>query len=241
MMRDLWRPEQSWFHDFDRRNNAFTDVLDTMQLAPFLCRAVTPEQVAVVQEKLADPPKHGQIFHPLMWPSIAFCLIEACYEAGRPDLAAKHSWDALTGVYRWLDSRPPNIDPDNGGLPGVGREYWPQVGNPNADPPRGGGGAEVYGWGCLSAYMLLRYVLGLQEERGSTELVLRPNLPPELLQTGKSYIIRSVNYLDMLLDITYNIGEGGEIEIIASKEQPNVPAVIQKHVVPNGQAVKIRF
>lgn len=164
MTRKMWLPDKAWFHDYDTRAGHFTDVLDTMQLAPLLCGVTTPEQRELLAPKVADPPKHGQIFHPLMWPSIAFCLIESASEGDFHDLAAKHSWQGIQAVYRWLDSNPLSTEPAQGGLPGVGREYWPQVVAPHAQPPRAGGGAEVYGWGCLNALLLLRHIVGLREE-----------------------------------------------------------------------------
>lgn len=237
-VHQLWDAEKSWFFDYNRRTEALSDVLDTMQLAPFLCRVASPAQIQAVLSQLANPPKHGQIFHALMWPSIAFCLIEACSEAGYSDLAAQHSWAALRGVYRWLDSRPPTTEPDKGGLPGVGREYWPQVGSPDAEPPRGGGGAEVYGWGCLSAYMLLRYVIGFQEERGPAAIVLRPNLPDELLQPGKVYTVRSLAYLNVFIDITYKIKENKELEVTLILNHPIAQPETRTFNINNGGVVK---
>ncbi len=208
LMQQLWRDK--WFYDFDTNLNAFSEVLDTMQLAPLLCGAATPEQIANLYPKLADPPKHGQIFPPLMWPSIAFCLIEACSEAGRLDLAARHSWPAIVGVYRWLDSNPATIDKDAGGLPGTGREYWPQTGTPKAEPPNGGGGAEVYGWGCLTTLLLYRYIIGFREEDSPPDTLnfsLRPDLPAELLIPGKTYTAGPFQHCKAEISLVYRVTE----------------------------------
>jgi hypothetical protein len=201
--RQLWH--NGWFHDFDTVKHNFTTVIDTMQFAPLLTGTATPEQVAALRSSLANPPKHGQIFHHLMWPSVVFCLIEACSEAGQLDLAAKHSWEALQAVYRWMDSRPLDVSPEQGGLPGNGREYWPQVVNPNANPPRGGGGAEVYGWGCLGALLLLRYIVGFRERLDSPGFELKPHLPPEMMQKGKVYKINSLRTYNSLVNVTYTV------------------------------------
>jgi hypothetical protein len=246
-MQQMWRGDKNWFHDFDRRSNTFTEVIDTMQLAPLLCRAASPAQITALQSKLENPPMHGQIFHPLMWPSIAFCLVEACAESGRSDLAARHGWTALQAVYRWMDSRPLTIAADQGGLPGVGREYWPQVSAPQANPPRGGGGAEVYGWGCLGAYLLLRYVAGFQEERlpaGQLGCTLRPNLPAELLQPGKTYQIETIPYRDAFVDIIYKVlDNSGLIEATVTITHPvTAPSKTQQtHTVANGQSIRLTF
>ncbi len=253
-MRQLWRTEKNWFHDFDRRSNAFTDIIDTMQLAPLLCRAASPEQVQALQGQLENPPMHGQIFHPLMWPSIVFCLVEACSESGRSDLAARHGWAALDGVYRWMDSRPAVIAADQGGLPGVAREYWPQVSNPQANPPRGGGGAEVYGWGCLGAYLLLRYVVGVQEERPQAgeqvAFSLRPNLPPELIQAGKSYRVQTIPCQSAFIDIMYKVLDTtGLLEVSvnatfpASPGDPNTSRSKSEQIntITNGQSLRLTF
>ncbi|NWJ45091.1 MAG: hypothetical protein HXX08_04345 [Chloroflexi bacterium] len=198
-----------WFHDFDTRQNRFTEVLDTMQLAPLLCRAATAEQVQALYPMLANPPKHGQVFHPLMWPSVAFCLIEACHQSGRADLAARHSWNIIAPVYRWLDSDPTNVDVDSGGLPGNAREYWTQVVAPNAEPPIGGGGAEVYGWGCLTSMLLFRYIIGFVEEAHGFRLT--PNLPPELLQAGKTYRVSLLRCRNARVALSYTVADKLEI------------------------------
>jgi hypothetical protein len=209
--RRLWH--NNWFHDFDTVRNGFTDVLDTMQLAPLLCGVASPEQVGALVSRLENPPKHGQIFHPMMWPSIAFCLVESCLEAGRPDIAAWHSWQTVSPVYRWLDSDPESIETEKGGLPGVSREYWPQVVSPHAVPPRGGGGAEVYGWGCLTTMLLFRYIVGFVEEREGFSLT--PNLPDELLQPGKVYKAGQFRCRGARVNVSYSTGEklAAQVEI----------------------------
>jgi hypothetical protein len=247
LMQQLWRPAQNWFHDFDRRTNSFTSVLDTMQLAPLLGRAVTPEQVAALQPKLENPPLHGQIFHPLMWPSIVFCLVEACSESNRADLAARHGWQGLDAFYRWLDSRPASVAPDQGGLPGVGREYWPQVGTPQAQPPRGGGGAEVYGWGCLGAYLLLRYVVGLQEERPAgpalAAFMLRPNLPAALMLPGRVYRVENVPCQQLMLDFVLTVQPDSTIafQLTARDDRATGQDYLETFLLENGQAQLVRL
>lgn len=246
LMQQMWQADQNWFHDFDRRTNTFTNILDTMQLAPLLCRVARPEQVTALHSKLENPPLHGQVFPALMWPSIVFCLVEACSEAGRSDLAARHGWTALDGVYRWMDSRPASVAPDSGGMPGVGREYWPQVSNPQANPPRGGGGTEVYGWGCLSAYLLLRYVVGVQEERPQRgeqlALWLRPNLPQELMQPNKLYRVQTIPCRNAFINVTYTVRDDGQL---AAKVQVTFPTSAQRppyeqdFVLANGQGVRV--
>ncbi len=248
LMAQMWQPGSNWFHDFDRRSGAFTNVIDTMQLAPLLCRVARPDQIAALQAQLENPPKHGQVFHPLMWPSVVFCLVEACSEAGRPDLAARHGWAALERVYRWLDSNPVSTEADRGGLPGVGREYWPQVGLSLADPPRGGGGAEVYGWGCLGAYLLLRYVVGLQEERpsgpGQVAFALRPNLPAVLLVPGKIYRVGSLPCQNALVDITYEVMHNGSLATqvsLANPARPEASPQLRNFTLANGETVRLNF
>ena len=227
LTRSMWQPAQSWFHDYDTRTARFTEVLDTMQLAPLLCGVANAEQKAMLAAKIVDPPKHGQIFHPLMWPSIAFGLIEAAGEGGYAGVAARHSWNALSAVYRWLDSDPLAIEPESG-VPGVGREYWPQVVSPDANPARGGGGAEVYGWGCLTALLMCRHIMGLSEAfdlnqslvdldsippvqnaagkvQAAFAFKLTPGLPPELLQTGLSYGVGPLRYQKARFKLRYRV------------------------------------
>jgi hypothetical protein len=225
----MWRPDQNWFHDYDTQAGHFTEVLDTMQLAPLLCEVASSEQRAALQPKIFDPPKHGQIFHPLMWPSIAFCLIEAAAASNYHQAAARHSWNALAPVYRWLDSNPASIDTESGGLPGIGREYWPQVVNPTASTPQGGGGAEVYGWGCLGALLLYRHIIGLHETfelaasginpaptntetleetiapSPSFSFSLTPGLPDSLLQSGQRYGVGPLHFREARFNLSYRV------------------------------------
>jgi hypothetical protein len=222
--RQLWY--NHWFHDFDTVRNGFTNVIDTMQLAPLLTGTATPEQAAILQASLANPPKHGQIFHHLMWPSIVFCLIEACSEAGALDLAARHSWEAIQAVYRWTDSRPLDISSDNGGIPGVGREYWPQVVNPFANPARGGGGAEVYGWGCLCAMLLLRYIVGFRERLDPPGFELKPHLPPEMMQKGKIYKINSLRTHKSTINVTYKVQNSEDLTAEVTDPSGKTPHVV---------------
>ncbi len=245
LTQKMWQSEDNWFHDFDRRTGAFTGVLDTMQLAPLLCRAANPAQVEALQRHLENPPKHGQVFHPLMWPSIAFCLVEACSQSGRADLAAHHGWQALDAAYRWMDARPASVEAADGGLPGVAREYWPQVTGPQATPPHGGGGAEVYGWGCLGVYMLLRYVVGIQEEPAVTDsggpgkLLLTPNLPDALLQPDRLYQVTGFTFGQHRLDVSYRVLDNGHLETTILNQQAEVSKPAWQGIIKNGTSVSI--
>ena len=218
--RALWH--DGWFYDYDARAATVSPVQDTMQLAPLLCGVATDEQRAALLPILPDPPKHGLVWHPLMWPSIAFCLIEACSEAGAFAVAAHHAWNIVDPVYAWMDSDPESVETKDGGLPGVGREYWPQV----VRPMVGGGGAEVYGWGAIGVMFLIRHIVGFREARDGFSLT--PNLPPVLLQPNKSYKIKPLHYHDARLSLRYVVGEDGRI------------AVRLIHIV-NGVLTRFRF
>jgi hypothetical protein len=52
-------------------------------------------------------------------------------------------------------------------------------------------GIEGYGWGALSIHLLVRYVLGLQEEEVD-RLTVRPAFPQALRRTGATYHIGPV-------------------------------------------------
>ena len=97
----------------------------------------------------------------------------------------------IDGSYRSTDRR--ELD-EHGGLPGVTREYrrsvsvgkWGQIEYVNA-------GIEGYGWGALSVFLLIRYVMGLREEEQG-ELSVAPVLPQALRRQGASYKIAPVQW-----------------------------------------------
>jgi len=138
---------------------------------------------------LAQPPKHSSGWAPLSWPPVVMTLVGAAAAAKMPLDAAELAYRFIDASYRSTDSR--TLD-EHGGLPGVTREYrntitagkWGEIDYVNA-------GIEGYGWGALSIHLLLRYLLGLQEEEAST-ITLTPALPQAMRRRGAIYRIESL-------------------------------------------------
>ena len=118
-------------------------------------------------------------------------LIGAAAAAHMPMDAAELAFRYIDGSYRSTDRR--ELD-EHGGLPGVAREYrrsvsvgkWGQIEYVNA-------GIEGYGWGALSVFLLIRYVMGLREEEQGV-LSVAPVMPQALRRQGASYKIASVQW-----------------------------------------------
>jgi hypothetical protein len=105
--------------------------------------------------------------------------------------AAELAYRYIDGSYRSSDRR--ELD-EYGGLPGVTREYrrsitvgkWGAIAYVNA-------GIEGYGWGALSVFLLIRYVMGLREEEQGV-LTVAPVIPQALRRKGARYVISPVRW-----------------------------------------------
>ena len=180
----MWH--NGWFRDYNSMAREWSTQQDAMHLAPVFCGVVGKDQVEQLRPFLAQPPMHSSGWAPLSWPPVVMTLVEAAYAAGMPEDAAELAFRFIDGSYRSTDSR--ELD-QHGGLPGVTREYrrsvsvgkWGQIDYVNA-------GIEGYGWGALSVFLLIRYVMGLREEEQGV-LSVAPVVPQALRRQGASYKI----------------------------------------------------
>jgi hypothetical protein len=125
-------------------------------------------------------------------------LVGAAAAAQMPLDAAELAYRFIDASYRSTDSR--ELD-EHGGLPGVTREYrsgvtagkWGEIDYVNA-------GIEGYGWGALSVFLLIRYVLGLREEEMGV-LRVAPVLSQALRRKGASYTIRPLKWGTYVLSV----------------------------------------
>ena len=183
----MWR--DGWFRDYDSSTNEWSTQQDSMHLAPVFCGVAGWEHIEQLRPFLAQPPKHSSGWAPLSWPPVVMTLIGAAAHAQMPLDAAELAYRFIDASYRSIDSR--ELD-EHGGLPGVTREYrrtvtagkWGEIDYVNA-------GIEGYGWGALSIHLLLRYLLGLQEEEVN-RITIRPVLPQALRHTGATYRVEPV-------------------------------------------------
>ncbi len=135
---------------------------------------------------------------PLSWPPVVMTLIGAAAVANQLFEAAELAYRFIDASYRSIDKREPD---EHGGLPGVTREYrqpvtigkWGEIDYVNA-------GIEGYGWGALSIHLLLRYLLGLQEE-AADRITVAPFLPQALRRVGATYRVHSVQWGQYSLDV----------------------------------------
>ena len=187
--RTMWR--NGWFRDYDSMAREWSTQQDAMHLAPVFCGVVGKDQVEQLRPFLAQPPMHSSGWAPLSWPPVVMTLVGAAAAADMPMDAAELAFRYIDGSYRSTDRR--ELD-EHGGLPGVTREYrrsvsvgkWGQIEYVNA-------GIEGYGWGALSVFLLIRYVMGLREEEQGV-LTVAPVLPQALRRKGASYKIAPVQW-----------------------------------------------
>ncbi len=194
--RTMWR--NGWFRDYDSMALEWSTQQDAMHLAPVFCGVVGREQVEQLRSFLAQPPMHSSGWAPLSWPPVVMTLVGAAAAAQMHADAAELAYRYIDGSYRSTDRR--ELD-EHGGLPGVTREYrrsvsvgkWGQIDYVNA-------GIEGYGWGALSVFLLIRYVMGLREEEQGV-LTVAPVLPQALRRKGASYKIAPLQWGTYVLSV----------------------------------------
>ncbi len=194
--RTMWR--NGWFRDYDSMAHEWSTQQDAMHLAPVFCGVVGKDQVEQLRPFLAQPPLHSSGWAPLSWPPVVMTLVGAAAAARMPIDAAELAYRHIDGSYRSTDRR--ELD-EFGGLPGVTREYrrsitvgkWGEIDYVNA-------GIEGYGWGALSVFLLIRYVMGLREEEQGV-LTVAPVVPQALRRKGASYKIAPVQWGAYVLSV----------------------------------------
>jgi Mannosylglycerate hydrolase MGH1-like glycoside hydrolase domain len=185
----MWR--NGWFRDYDSMAREWSSQQDAMHLTPVFCGVANQDQVEHLRSFLAQPPLHSSGWAPLSWPPVVMTLVGAASAAHMPLDAAELAYLYIDGSYRSTDRR--ELD-EYGGLPGVTREYrrsvavgkWGALDYVNA-------GIEGYGWGALSVFLLIRYVMGLREEEQGA-LTVAPVLPLPLRRKGASYKIAPLQW-----------------------------------------------
>ena len=202
--RTMWR--DSWFRDYDSRAREWSSQQDAMHLAPVFCGVVGQDHLEQLRPFLTKPPKHSSGWAPFSWPPVVMTLVGAADVAQMPLDAAELAYRFIDASYRSTDSR--ELD-EHGGLPGVTREYrsgvtagkWGEIDYVNA-------GIEGYGWGALSVFLLIRYVMGLREEEPGV-ITVAPMLPHTLRRYGASYKIAPVQWGKYVLNIECIVRDAG--------------------------------
>ncbi len=202
--RLMWR--DGWFRDYDSVAGEWSTQQDAMHLAPVFCGVVGRDHVEQLRPFLAKPPMHSSGWAPLSWPPVVMTLVGAAAVAQMPLDAAELAYRFIDPSYRSIDSR--ELD-EHGGLPGVTREYrrtitagkWGEIDYLNA-------GIEGYGWGALSVFLLIRYLVGLREEEPGV-VTVAPVLPHALRRNRASYKIAPVQWGKYALNVECIVRDAG--------------------------------
>jgi hypothetical protein len=191
----MWH--EGWFRDYDVVAQEWSSQADTMHLSPVFCGVADWGHVEQLLEYFSHPPMHSG-WAPLSWPPVVLMLVEAASAAGRTQEAAELAYRFIDASYRSTDRR--ELD-EHGGLPGVTREYLGTVAAERlGETSYVNAGIEGYGWGALSVHLLLRYLLGLREDKVDT-IIIAPQLPQVLRHEGATYHVEPVPWGNYTLSI----------------------------------------
>jgi len=125
-------------------------------------------------------------------------VAEAARSVGMLSEAADLAYRFTDASYRSLDS---HARDEYGNIPGVTRENrraivagkWGETDYVNS-------GIEGYGWGALSIFLIIRYLMGLKEEEAGA-LTVAPMLPQSLRRPGASYKLGPLPWGEHILSV----------------------------------------
>ena len=123
-------------------------------------------------------------------------VAEAARYAGMLSEAAELAYRFIDASYSSLDAR---MRDEYGNIPGVTRENRRLV-EQKWGANYVNSGIEGYGWGALSILLVIRYLMGLQEEEAGT-LIVAPMLPHTLRRPGASYKLGPLPWGQFLLNV----------------------------------------
>ena len=192
--RQMW--QNGWFRDYDSVAKEWSAERDAMHLSPVFCGTAEPGHIELLRPALAQPPANNPYWRPLSWPPILMMVAEATHYAGMLSEAADLAYRFIDASYHSLDGRARD---EYGNIPGVTRENRRLVEQKwGADYVNSG--IEGYGWGALSILLVIRYLMGLQEEEAGT-LTVAPMLPRNLRRPGASYKLGPLPWGQSILHI----------------------------------------
>jgi Trehalase len=196
--RQMWH--NGWFRDYDSVAKEWSAEQDAMHLSPVFCGVAGSEHIEQLRPALAQPPSNNPYWRPLSWPPIIMTVAEAARAAGMPAEAADLAYRFIDASYRSLDSRTPD---EYGNIPGVTRENR-RVVQQKWGVDYANSGIEGYGWGAVSIFLVIRYLMGLREE-AADRIVIAPALPQALRRVGATYRIEPLPWGEYVLGIEYAI------------------------------------
>jgi len=192
--RQMWH--NGWFRDYDSVAKEWSAEQDAMHLSPVFCGVADSAHIEQLRPALAQPPSNNPYWRPLAWPPILMTIAEAARSTGMLPEAADLAHRFIDASYRSLDSRA--LD-QYGNIPGVTRE------NRRIIEQKWGvdyvnSGIEGYGWGALSIFLVIRYIMGLKEEEAGA-LTVAPMLPQSLRRPGASYKLGPLTWGEHILSV----------------------------------------
>ncbi|HEY7856757.1 MAG TPA: hypothetical protein VIC32_09945 [Terriglobales bacterium] len=192
----LWNG-RDWFQDFDTRNQQpitpRPGQREIGQSAPIFCGVATSAQIAAMIPRLREYPLHPEYY--LEWPSLVLPYLESLWTAGEYALAAQVTCSIAERIYLGMDRRTPG---HGLGWPGVSCEMWGL---------QGAHGGEGYGWGAAMPAHVIRNLIGFRDDE------LRPNLPDEWLQPGRTYGVDNLQRRGDRLQLSYTVMAGGRLRV----------------------------
>jgi hypothetical protein len=201
--RQLFR--DGWFCDVDARSGQpIAGQRVVTQVGPVMCGTATTEQIRAMIPNMLWYATHQE--DSLDWPSQVLPYAESMWSAGQRGPVSDILYGIVDRVYRSTDRR--KIDPKQQlGWPGVSREMWSVA--------EGAGGGECYGWGATLPAHIIRSIFGLRESRDRTALQfnLGPNLPDKLVEMGKTFGLRNVQYRRFSFGLRYEIAGQDDLEV----------------------------
>ncbi len=207
--RRMWDAKAERFRDWDKVAKAWTAPRDGVSEADIRFSPLShsiPLYGVASAEQAAAMGKHLHEYADTRadnWASWSFALLEGSIASEAAPTAAEYAHSILSRVYPGNDRR--KLTPPRP-LPGVGHEVW------GRDPSDGG--HEVYGWGCTTAQILIRHLLGFQESADTSAVVfdLAPSVPRGLSETGKTYAIDNIHYRGVGFNLRYTIASDSELD-----------------------------
>lgn len=214
----LWDSGENRFRDWDIKENRWSwkDVnyggvnpflYEPLHLIPLMFRLATEEQVDKFKERWGYSAYDREPFN--FWPSWTYTICESANHQDDRRVVSEMAYKIIDRVYRENDRRflGEGLEP----LPGEAREYWPQ----NIENWRA---AEVYGWGATTLTLLIRQIMGFleSEDTKNNEFIIAPQLPKDLLISGKIYGLENLHYRGYNFAISYQVEDEKDEKLLLS-------------------------
>jgi hypothetical protein len=215
----LWK--EDWFYDFDtRKGNLITTAgRDVGQVAPVFCGVATEDQKnrmrPILQKIYADsmnthlaPTEDWR--DELHWSSLVFPYLESLWVAGEKEVASQVIHTIAERIYTSMDRRSLQLPTET--KPGAPKLGWPGV---SCEVWGGDGayGGEGYGWGAVLPAHIIRSLVGFRDPQAPDALPVSPNLPDSLMQAGKVYRVRNLQYAGESLDLAIHVLDSRRVRV----------------------------